>query len=304
MAEINEKLMNGAGTAELWAIVKERLAALQAEANGGIAELRLDTEEKYGDINRHWWKYRAVTEGYVAVPKSVGAVSIAYGDTYCADSYTISEDGVFVLTNPVAAAQNDANARIGKYFINSGPSGSTLCYAPPNATRTTVTHAGPGGTYETQGITPVTTYACEWSTGYGEWMYVSADEREAFPDIGEADGLEYVYLGVPAENARETVKIQTGSYAGTGVYGKDSPNTITLDFAPKFLFCRCEKTTSSTISAFYPWAFWVTGAKMINSNNADCTVDVDGTTISWYSTAGAAGQLNAANTQTHWIAIG
>lgn len=280
MADINEKLMNGAGLAELWGIIGK----------------------KYNGVYEHWWKCRTVAEGYTAVPKSAGAVSIAYGNTYCADSYTISEDGLFVLVNPVAAAQYDANARIGKYFINGGVSGSTMCYAPPNAKLTTVQQAGPGGVVDVGAITPVTTYACEWSTSFGEWQYLSADDREAFPDIGVVDGLEYVYLGVPFENARETVKVQTGSYEGTNTTGASNAISITFDFVPKMLVVQTPGGTAVNPYKAMIWVHGNTKSECIGSSSHSATVTLDGTTLSWY-TSNAADMMNTAATY-YWIAIG
>ena len=70
----------------------------------------------------------------------------------------------------------------------------------------------------------------------GDWEYIRSSNRSAYPDSGVQDGYEYQYLGVPFENLLYISKIETGSYIGTGKYGKSNPNTLTFEFAPKIVF--------------------------------------------------------------------
>lgn len=69
-------------------------------------------------------------------------------------------------------------------------------------------------------------------TPAGSVEYVHSTNRNAYPDSGTQDGYTYTYLGVPFENAVTPVRIETGSYVGTGAVGA----TIPLSFTPKFVF--------------------------------------------------------------------
>ena len=282
MANIFDRVMNGSSLASLWGTI----------------------DEKYGDIKRHGWKIRTVTEGYVAVPKTTGAVPNRVSG-YAADTYTVSEDGLFVLVDPVKIT---GYSMLGKYWIsNAEPTGATMYYTPSNAKETTISVPTryPDGTvvwHEKYAFTPTTTYAVETGIAGGEWQYVFSEDRNAFPDTGVVDGMEYVYLGVPFENARNGVKMQTGSYVGTGVYGEANAVSITLDFVPKFFVCRA--TYSGSLTTIYPWALWVDGAGLLNSNGTACTTSVDGKTLAWYSKTDAKSQMNIAGAEMHWIAFG
>lgn len=282
MATIAEKLMNGAGLAELWAIIGE----------------------KYGGINRHWWKCRTVSEGYVAVPKTVTAVAVSDSKYYYSDAYTISEDGEFVLTDPETTTMEKATTDLkGKYFMKTA-TGTPMFYAAPDAGTVPVQVAGPGGISTVNGLNPVTTYTCELSTGYGEWRYLSADDRGAFQDIGVVDGLEYVYLGVPFENARDTpVKNQTGSYVGTGTYGEENALSLTFDFEPKLLIIL------SDITSYCDWFATATMNYSAGSGGADSIVNWNGNTVSWYNDGGTSATYakrarNYSGATYHYIAIG
>lgn len=68
----------------------------------------------------------------------------------------------------------------------------------------------------------------------GETTYVHSPNRNAYPDSGTVDGMTYKYLGVPFENAKLGLKLETGSYIGTGtVYS--TWNEITLANKPIFV---------------------------------------------------------------------
>ncbi len=108
--------------------------------------------------------------------------------------------------------------------------------------------------------------------------------------------------------AAEGVKIQTGSYTGTGKNGASSPNTLTFTFAPKFIFIISNKQTSSGFTNNIV-VRGVYGQNLTNASDSDINSAMDGTTwgansISWYSTASAANQANASATVYNWVAIG
>lgn len=114
-------------------------------------------------------------------------------------------------------------------------------------------------------------------------------------------------------------RIATGSYTGTGTYGSDKPNRLTLPFEPKLLMIApaaygidFEDTNTSTY--FYESAIWFAGTTKLAYRDsvthydiAYCTFSVSGNTISWYSNTAngsASTQLNTAGTKYAYIAIG
>lgn len=114
-------------------------------------------------------------------------------------------------------------------------------------------------------------------------------------------------------------RIATGSYTGTGTYGSDNPNSLTLPFKPKLLMIApaaygidFEDTNTSTF--FYESAIWFAGTTKLAYRDsithydiAYCTFSASGNTISWYSNTAnglARTQLNTAGTKYAYIAIG
>lgn len=114
-------------------------------------------------------------------------------------------------------------------------------------------------------------------------------------------------------------RIATGSYVGTGTYGSDKPNRLTLPFEPKLLMIApaaygidFEDTNTSTF--FYESAIWFAGTTKLSYRDsgssyvtAYCTFSASGNTISWYSDTAnglARTQLNTAGTKYAYIAIG
>lgn len=117
----------------------------------------------------------------------------------------------------------------------------------------------------------------------------------------------------------KVTRIKTGSYVGTGTYGSDNPNSLTLPFEPKLLMIApaaygidFEDTNTSTY--FYESAIWFAGTTKLAYRDsgthydiAYCTFSASGNTISWYSNTAnglARTQLNTAGTKYAYIAIG
>jgi len=103
------------------------------------------------------------------------------------------------------------------------------------------------------------------------------------------------------------LKIATGSYQGTGTYGKSNPNTLTFDFQPKVLLVWVQSkglyapawpysnTNVKAMIAFYGNTSATTGETV--------TLSWSGTSVSWYNTSYDYYQLNY-NTTHQYIAIG
>ena len=101
-------------------------------------------------------------------------------------------------------------------------------------------------------------------------------------------------------------RIQTGSYVGTGTYGRNNPNSLTFDFAPKYVQIYVfDRRTDVFIGLFY-----YSPQKMFNGQvrndkwyTANLSVSVDGNTITWYSDSNKY-QLNNSNIPYYYVAIG
>lgn len=127
---------------------------------------------------------------------------------------------------------------------------------------------------------------------------------DAVPD--EAFNVLKTLVDSNTETITSGAKISTGSYKGTGTYGSSNKNSLTFDFAPKFLVVakNGNQTGSASGGSFY-WVYPSTGSVNITKANEGYTpsVSVSGNTVSWYSDA-AATQLNTSGTTYHYFAIG
>ena len=119
-------------------------------------------------------------------------------------------------------------------------------------------------------------------------------------------------------------KIVTGSYVGTGTYDANNPNSLTFDFAPKFVMLTLIVNISEDMWYTSSGAYSELGIYMLNTdalsttykqhqgfvNSANYTKlsnakkSADGRTISWYSTGGEEYQYNDIGYRYYYIAIG
>lgn len=92
------------------------------------------------------------------------------------------------------------------------------------------------------------------------------------------------------------VKVETGSYVGTGTYGQNNKNNLTFNFTPKIICIQ------AAISAFIEsgngliWQGQAGSGVLFFSSNFN--------TFSWYSPSSANIQLNVSGTTYNYIAIG
>lgn len=143
----------------------------------------------------------------------------------------------------------------------------------------------------------------------GDWEYLQSSTRSAYPDSGTSGGYEYEYLGIPFDNAVDGMKTDTGSYVGTGTYGAANPNTLTMKFEPKFVIFWQGSIGSSVVdvSSTNPFYWIYNGDKMFptsSTNNYNCFVTLNGTTLTWYSPRNKYAQYNDETKEYHYVAIG
>lgn len=115
------------------------------------------------------------------------------------------------------------------------------------------------------------------------------------------------------------VKIETGSYVGTGKYGESNPNSITFSFAPKMVFMLkdkyellfgCKGDATGNYRFFLPMYLMDTTYKgnqgFTNGRNQTYygKRSEDGKTLYWYHDSTATAQLNSSVCEYYYLAIG
>lgn len=124
--------------------------------------------------------------------------------------------------------------------------------------------------------------------------YTNSSSPDAYPPP-EPDGYTYTALG----QLGNKVRIETGSYTGTGTYGASNPNSLTFGFMPKIVVVG--RTDSSDTSIGF----------ICGRGNATTTIPSTirltwgQNFVSWYAvTNNATYQLNAFGATYNYIAIG
>ena len=131
--------------------------------------------------------------------------------------------------------------------------------------------------------------------------YVNSPNANAYPPA-VPDGYTYTPLG----QLGDQVRIETGSYVGTGTYGASNPNTLTFGFKPKMVFMTDGRDVfDERYTMFFPW---IESLKTINvfkvsQNDYQLNTTISGNTISWFTTSNASFQWNEANRKYCYLAI-
>lgn len=123
-------------------------------------------------------------------------------------------------------------------------------------------------------------------------------EYDALPAIDPT--IFYALTDVEADG----VKIEVGSYLGTGTYGASNPNKLTFDFVPKAV------VFTSPNSPMMP-PVYIEGKTTFGAFEAENTnyltvvrVTASGKTLSWYNANSAYYQGNGSGNTYHYLAIG
>lgn len=159
----------------------------------------------------------------------------------------------------------------------------------------------------------IQTKATSIATEIGDWEYLQSNDRGAYPDSGISGGYEYQYLGQPfgLDNLLGGTKIATGSYTGTGKYGSDNPNTLTLDFVPQLILIFWAHSGGNAPNAI-AWLGKDMGFsyKPAGSNGQwyytypITVLPPNGTDMRWYSPADVSAQMNGSGVEYRYFAIG
>ena len=300
----------------------------------GLAELWSCIADKYDWLYQHCWGRRTNRiEHSVYMSASSGASSLSItgtGDTsssatvYYSDSYTVSENGKFVLSNPSQvdvsySGYTKAKSLIGKYHHFTSGESDELTYIPADATISRFWDPDVYVYYVT--ASKGERYRIKDETVVSEWTFLFSTDRSAHPDQELANEIEYRYFGVPFKNAITGAKVATGYYTGTGACGSSNPCTLTFDFHPKMVivysgthyspYAYTAYTGSSFGSSHQVFYAGATNFGVYNGNLETTTFSLSGNTLTWYSAKGSTTdsytpscQMNASGAIYRYIAIG
>ena len=123
---------------------------------------------------------------------------------------------------------------------------------------------------------------------------------------GNASYYNFIHTGNLSDLG--VARIATGSYTGTGTYGSNKPNRLTLPFEPKFLYISTATgfslhTQNNTSHVLLDTLFWQEGINSTEEWDDNVYISRSGNTISWYS-SDMRSQLNDSGREYYYIAIG
>ena len=217
-----------------------------------------------GKYNQHWWKRRTWQDNgeYKAslVTKSLSSSRFYITDqndyplnrtiTFSAN-YTLNPaNGEITLTNPstITAGDTDGyisntnkNKLLGCYCKNCYSAPDDIVYIASDATIDVATNSSNDYGYYINDSTYEalqSSYVANITTG--EWEFLHASDRDAYPDSGVSAGYEYEYIGIPFDELPGLPRIEVGTYIGTGT----SQASLTFSFSPKLVVVMQTNVTS------------------------------------------------------------
>lgn len=257
---------------------------------------------------KYWWRRRTVTEGFFPSLGAVKWVRVAYASSLTRDcevkisaNVNISEVGTVSLANPTVIYVRPDGTNLsmlrGQYFTSSlTGSSDTVFYAALDAAMESGTKSGSSYYCYIQ-ASPVFSKKDQ----YGEWQLLNSSDAGEYPQSGISGGYQYEYLGIPFDNAAVPLRIETGSYFGTGQYGEANLNQITFGFRPSVVIISSKSDYSG--DAVY---FWGSNYFQVNYSNesSTCLATSGANVMEWYNKTSDELQLNISGCEYGYIAIG
>lgn len=308
-------------------LLKDATAAMFGLGDTAVPDDVLSFLGKYAQNS---WKRRTYEAHYNATLSSGvnqyclgGGFSTTVSNTiYYSDEIALDSSGATVLKNEksINVSYSNRNDPVvqslpGKYIRNakqSLPSNesrpSEVLYVDPSATI-----SGSTGDGNTRYGVYISAKGAKIATAYlspivGEWEYINSTNRNAYPDSGESGGYEYLYLGVPFDNAVNAPKFEKGSYIGTGTYGVSNPCSLTFGFSPSILiitgFMKSSSTSIGGNGSVVMNISYGSYGESYSEYSIYGTVVANGNQVQWYSEKSASEQMNTDGSTYYFVAIG
>lgn len=245
--------------------------------------------------NEYWWRRRIIGGSYILFKNSISTYTNSASATLTllySDSVSVSqEDGTITLVSPQSFTGRGEQTTLyinGHYF--SYDNGATIYFAEQDAQIKITT------SIQIQCAKCVSVYFED----NGPWQYLHSPNRNAYPDSGAQDGYEYEYLGIPFDNAVNGVKIETGSYVGTGEFGSGKKNTLTFSRKPLAVIIQ-----AIDARRFAVLLNGCTSGNAVSIGSGDrVNVSWTDTSVSWYNSEKSSIQMNDSGITYYYIAIG
>ena len=150
-----------------------------------------------------------------------------------------------------------------------------------------ITHKSTTGTSSVSGHLKITDSKTSTATD-------TAASAKALKEVNDAVSLQ--------------LKVATGSYNGSGVFGVSNPSSLVFDFTPKLVILHSQGKTTQYKTGFV----WMPGMTQIryvfggssSASDLEITIALNGKTLTWYSTNSAERQMNHGSETYHYIAFG
>lgn len=258
---------------------EEVLAALGSGLQG-----LYDSVEGTAEAGTRWRMYEWAL-GYTSGKSVATSGTVAKFTLEVADSVSIGSDGSLSLNDPTTITYTDALPEVGKYF-RATKQNTDIMLVTDGSYREMA--------YDLESNTNEVTFrnlSAVWT--YERYIGDITDTSpDAYPEDGWADGVHYIRAGLAAG---KIAQIQTGHYAGTGVYGGENPTGITLHFVPKAVFVMRDDQAAPSSACL----LWLGQA----GSSTDAQFTLTDKTLSWYA-ASAENQLNSSGHTYYYLAIG
>lgn len=289
-------------------LLKDATAALFGFGADAVPDEALAFLGKYA---QHWWRRRTLTfseklgDGelfYLSYSPDYSGKSTMH-TIYYSDSITIDDSGNVSLAEPILSVEanydsySTALAAVrGKYVKNNAnpkKSPETI-YKIDSAATTIYENSSAYYRYIPSGYSRIVSSQVNQA---GDWENYQSNDRNAYPDSGFSDFYENYYLGVPLDNAASSARIETGSYVGTGSYGKTNKNEILFDRIPVIVIVSSTDNNNS-----YSFT-WIEGVSASATTTSKQVYSRELNKFIWYSTNNAQSQLNAADAAYFYVAV-
>ena len=234
----------------------------------------------------------------ITIDQENGNISLQSPTSY---SFTVTGS-----SSNLDAIENKFNSIKGKYIKSSGD----VYFLGANFTCTSIMSGGSSVYVYLENAKKISVLK-----NTGHWEEVRASTDDAYPNSGIHDGYEYVALGMPLENAKNRIPV-IGSYTGTGVYGEENKNHISLPGKPLCILIFANKESSRMfISCESDSGTAVFSSATDDYFNNVYSFDNNGNDLYWYcnyggsagggtgSNASAYGQLNSSGVKYNYIAL-